>query len=108
MPGEKPIGQDAIINERVFDDCCAERSYEPKDRTRLISSLMQTGGKGRGISLYHLQMLKRKYEQKNTKGSSSANAASKYGRFDQALKEKIDRVSKWMQANNFTNVAMYE
>ena len=39
ITGTKQIGPDAIINDRTFDDCCAERGYVPKDRNRLIQSL---------------------------------------------------------------------
>ena len=29
---QSSISQDAVISERQFDECCAERGYEPKDQ----------------------------------------------------------------------------
>ena len=78
VPGQKQIGPDALINERVFDDCCAERGYEPKDRAKLIQLLTERTPKGSGISLYSLQMQKRRYEQRNKQGTSVDQANAKY------------------------------
>ena len=33
---------------------------------------------------------------------------SNYGNFDQAMKVKIDKVSRWMQENNYTTASMHD
>ena len=57
------ITQDAVISERQFDECCAERGYEPKDRNKLVQAL--SSGRQSGISLHSLQVFKRKWDAKN-------------------------------------------
>ena len=32
----QPITETTTINERTFDQCCQERGYDPKDRSKLI------------------------------------------------------------------------
>ena len=61
----RPITETTTINERTFDQCCQERGYDPKDRSKLIQALMQRTSQGVGISLYSLQTFRRKYDQKN-------------------------------------------
>jgi len=53
-----------------------------------------------GISLFKLSMYKRKWDQKN---QSSGSLQLKYALMDQTLKEKLDKISRWMQETGVTN-----
>ena len=35
----KNLTESNVINERAFDECCQEKGYEPKDRSKLIQIL---------------------------------------------------------------------
>ena len=54
ITGSKQLSESSVINDRTFDECCADRGYEPKDRNKLIQILTERGARGSGISLYSL------------------------------------------------------
>ena len=100
------ITQDAVISERQFDECCAERGYEPKDRNRLVEALMQKGARP-GISLHSLQVFKRKWDAKN-RGVLGDTLQKRGARFGQDMRLKLQKISRWMQSSNFTTHAMFD
>ena len=104
---QRQLTQDSIISERMFDECCIERGYEPKDRAKLIQALTARGTRTSGISLYELQNFRRKWDARNA-NKQGPSVANKYGNFDASLKQKLDRISRWMVDNNYTTAKMHE
>ena len=99
QPGKKMIQSD-VIDEQRFDYLCAQKGYEPKDRHNLIQSLLERGkGGAKVISLYKLQQYKQARDKKEKKRDTG---------FDQVIQSRINKISQWMQQNNYTTEEMHK
>lgn len=105
--GLKTIGQNTIIPDRDFVQLLEDKGYQAKDLQKLMALLTKKSAQGSGISLFLLYQYKKKWDEKQQRDFNSASSKG-LGRFDQDVIEKMNRISRWMQANNYTTKYMHE